>query len=128
MITVEKFFCFLELKWGMLAIGIIQIILTLVGGFFMPHGYEAFAFVQFAVFILFFISCILLIVAAFVPKKPLVLCYLIMAALVILVAIITIIIIAILGYKEVLSYIISIIIIILGIYFWICAYSYYQQI
>ncbi|XP_051859821.1 uncharacterized protein LOC127564997 [Drosophila albomicans] len=128
MITVEKFFCFLELKWGMLAIGIIQIILTIVGGIFIQPGYLIFGFVQFAVFILFLISCILLIVAAFVPKKPLVLCYLIMAALLILVAIITIIICAILGYNEVLSYIFSVIIIILGIYFWICAYSYYQQI
>ncbi|XP_034103838.1 uncharacterized protein LOC117567757 [Drosophila albomicans] len=128
MITVEKFFCFLELKWGMLAIGIIQIILTLLSAFLMPYGYEVFAFVQFAVLILFFISCILLIVAAFVPKKPLVLCYLIMAALLILVAIITIIIMVCLGHHYVLSYVLSVIVIILGIYFWICAYSYYQQI
>ncbi|XP_034476650.1 uncharacterized protein LOC117783374 [Drosophila innubila] len=130
MITVKKFIGLIELKWGMLIIAIIDILLGVLGYFLSGAlaNDAIFRFVMPLCYFIHIIGCILIIVSIFVQKYQLVITYLITAIIRMVFIIVAIVIQVINGYNDIPMYIVEIIILILGIYFWICVYSWLVEL
>ncbi|KAM8711152.1 hypothetical protein ACLKA7_000308 [Drosophila subpalustris] len=128
--TVQKFIGVIELKWGMLIIAIFDILLGLLGYLVsgVLSGDEVFRYIMPLCYFIHFIGCILIIVSIFVQKYQLVICYLI-TGIIRLAFVVTIFVVQIIkGYNDIAMYIVEIIILVLGIYFMICVYSWFVQL
>lgn len=130
MFTVKKFIGIIELKWGMLIIAILDMILGLLGYLVSGQlsGDPVWKYIMPICYFAHFIGCILIIISIFLQKHELVICYLI-TGIIRLVFIIAILIIEIIrGYDDIAMYLVEIIILVIGIYFWICVYSWFDQL
>lgn len=156
MITVGKVCC-CELKWGALIIAIIDLILTAGGvgpSMWMKHDKtgEVFFYLCLIVYIAHIVACILMIISVFVNNKLLMILYLITQIIRIIFCIIIIIWVIILlltprskaeeaadiileryGNKYttndlIITLILGIVMLVLGIWFWIIGYSWYRNI
>ncbi|XP_033250382.1 uncharacterized protein LOC117189359 [Drosophila miranda] len=138
MIQIKKVFCLLELKWGMLLIGIVELILcSILGGVCRGMHVDVVYYLSLIVSILHIVACVLLIVSIFEPKKGLVILYLITGIIRLIVLIVGIIWLICYGlgnkvhnYQPIHteSIIVMIISLVLTVYFWLCVYSWFKKL
>ncbi|XP_022228893.1 uncharacterized protein LOC111078499 [Drosophila obscura] len=138
MFKIQKVFCILELKWGMLLIGIVELILcACLAGICKGMHVEIIYYLSMIISLLHIIACIMLLISIGVPKKELVIPYVITGIIRFIVLLVGIIWLVVYGlthkfynYQPIHteSIIVMLISLIIAVYFWLCVYSWFKKL
>ncbi|XP_034653367.1 uncharacterized protein LOC117891801 [Drosophila subobscura] len=138
MIKIQKVFCLLELKWGMVLIGIVELILcATLAGLCKGMHVNIVYYLSMTISILHIIACVLLLISVAVPKMELVIPYLIAGIIRFIVLLLGVIWLVIYGMRHKIfnyqpihteSVIVMVISFIISAYFWVCVYSWFKKL